>query len=55
MTQTTTFNAFAGYGTRRPNCVDRTSLSNEERSTAEYFNVAAFQIAPQFTLGSWER
>jgi hypothetical protein len=55
VTQTTNFNAFAGYGTQRPSCVADTSLPNTQRSTAEYFNVNAFQITPQFALGTCSR
>ncbi len=53
VTQTTNFNAFAGYGTQRPTCVADVNLPN--RSTAEFFNVAAFQITPQFSLGTCSR
>jgi Carboxypeptidase regulatory-like domain len=55
VTQTTNFNAFAGYGTQRPSCVADTALPNSQRSTAEYFNVNAFQITPQFALGTCSR
>jgi hypothetical protein len=55
VTQATNFNAFAGYGTQRPSCVADTSLPNSQRSTAQYFNVDAFQIAPQFALGTCSR
>jgi len=53
LTQTTNFNAFAGFGTQRPNCVgDRTP---DHPTTAAYFDPAAFAIAPQFTVGSCSR
>ena len=55
VTQVTNFNAFAGYGTQRPSCVADTSLPNSQRSTAQYFNVDAFQISPQFALGTCSR
>lgn len=55
VTQATNFNAFAGFGTQRPNCVAATALPSSSRSTAQYINVAAFQIAPQFTLGTCSR
>ena len=53
LTQTTNFNAFAGFGTQRPNCVGAPVPS--DRTTSAYFNPAAFAIAPQFTLGSCSR
>jgi hypothetical protein len=55
VTQATNFNAFAGFGTQRPNRVDNPELPSDERSTAQYFNTAAFVVAPQFTLGSSSR
>jgi hypothetical protein len=55
VTQVTNFNAFAGYGTQRPNCVAATPLPDGKRTTAEFFNVDAFQIAPQFALGTCSR
>jgi hypothetical protein len=53
LTQTTNFNAFAGFGTQRPNCVG--DPTPDHPTTAAYFNPAAFAIAPQFTLGSCSR
>src|SRR5262249_22435965 len=53
LTQTTNFDAFAGFGTQRPNCVGDPNPAH--RTTAAYFNAAAFAIAPQFTLGSCSR
>lgn len=55
VTQVTNFNAFAGYGTQRPTCVATTSLSDSQRSTAKFFNVDAFQITPEFSLGTCSR
>ena len=55
VTQTTNFNAFAGFGTQRPNLIGDPELSAEDRSTAQWFNTAAFAVAPQFTLGSASR
>ncbi len=55
VTQVTNFNAFAGYGTQRPTCVAATSLPDSQRSTAKFFNVDAFQITPQFSLGTCSR
>ncbi len=55
VTQLTNFNAFAGYGTQRPDCVANTSLPGGKRTTAEFFNIDAFQITPQFALGTCSR
>ena len=55
VTQTTNFNAFAGFGTQRPNLVGDPELPEDERSPSRWFNTAAFAIAPQFTLGSASR
>ena len=55
VTQGTNFNAFAGFGTQRPNRVASPELPPSERSTAQFFNTAAFAVAPQFTLGSSSR
>ena len=55
VTQTTNFNAFAGFGTQRPNLVGDPELPADERTPAAWFNTAAFAIAPQFTLGSASR
>jgi hypothetical protein len=55
VTQTTNFNAFAGFGTQRPNLVGDAELPADERSPSRWFNTAAFAIAPQFTLGSASR
>ena len=55
VTQATNFNAFAGFGTQRPNLVADPSLSSSERTTARFFNTAAFTIAPQFTIGNSSR
>jgi len=55
VTQATNSNSFAGFGTQRPNRVANPELSKSERSTAQFFNTAAFQIAPQFTLGNSSR
>jgi len=53
ITQTTNFNAFAGFGVQRPNVVAAShNLSSDQRSPARWFNTAAFQAAPQFTLGN---
>ena len=55
VTQATNFNAFAGFGTQRPNRVANPQLPSSEQSTAQFFNTAAFTIAPQFTLGNSSR
>lgn len=53
--QTTNNNAFAGFGTQRPNLVGDPELPADQRSTGRWFNTAAFVAAPQFTLGSSSR
>ena len=55
ITQTTNRNAFAGYGTQRPNLGGDPTLPADERTAAKWFNTAAFTDAPQFTLGSASR
>ncbi len=55
VTQATNFNAFAGFGTQRPNRVGDPQLRASEHSAAAWFDVNAFQIAPQFTLGTSSR
>lgn len=55
VTQTTNFNAFAGFGVQRPNLVGDPELPADQRDESHWFNTAAFQIAPQFTLGSASR
>jgi len=51
----TNSNAFAGFGTQRPNLVGDPELPSDERSPAKWFNTSAFALAPQFTLGSASR
>jgi hypothetical protein len=53
--QATNFNAFAGFGTQRPNRLTNPALPASQRSTAQWFNTAAFQAAPQFTIGNSSR
>jgi hypothetical protein len=53
VTQTTNFNAFAGFGVQRPNLVGDPDLSDP--SPTQWFNTAAFAVAPQFTIGSAAR
>ena len=55
VTQATNLNAFAGFGIQRPNLIANPNLSSDERSTARYFNTAAFTQAPQFTIGNSSR
>lgn len=55
VTQATNFNAFAGFGTQRPNLVGKAELPDSQRTTARYFNTAAFATAAQFTLGTSSR
>jgi len=55
VTQTTNFNAFAGFGVQRPNMVSNPVLPAAERTPAQWFNTAAFAIAPVFTLGNAAR
>jgi outer membrane receptor protein involved in Fe transport len=55
ITQTTNFNAFAGFGVQRPNLVGDPELPSDQRTVARWFNTDAFSIAPQFTLGSASR
>ena len=53
--QTTNNNAFAGFGTQRPNLVGDPGLPSDERSVSRWFNTAAFQAAPAFTIGTTSR
>jgi hypothetical protein len=55
VTQVTNFNAFAGYGTQRPNRIADPNLPSSQQTTARFFDTAAFSIAPQFTLGNSSR
>jgi hypothetical protein len=55
VTQDTNFNAFAGFGTQRPNLVGNPELPAGQRTIGRWFNTAAFATAPQFTLGSASR
>ena len=55
VTQATNFNEFAGFGTQRPNLVANPNLQSSQRTTAQFFNVAAFTVAPQFTIGTSSR
>jgi hypothetical protein len=55
VTQTTSVNAFAGFGTSRPNLVGDPTLPADERTPSRWFNTTAFAASPQFTLGSASR
>ena len=55
VTQQTNLNAFAGFGIQRPNRIADPELSSDQRSTARWFNTAAFTQASQFTLGNASR
>jgi hypothetical protein len=55
VTQATNLNAFAGFGIQRPNLIANPELPPDQRSTARYFNTAAFTQAPQFTIGNSSR
>lgn len=49
------FNAFAGFGSQRPNRLRDANLPAEQRTTSRYFDTAAFAVAPRFTLGDRTR
>ena len=53
--QTTNNNSFAGFATQRPSCIADPNLPSSERSTAQFFNTAAFQATPQFVIGTCSR
>jgi carboxypeptidase family protein len=55
VTQTTNFNAFAGFGVQRPNLGGNPTLPANQRTPSQWFNTAAFSAAPQFTIGSASR
>jgi hypothetical protein len=55
VTQTTNFNAFAGFGVQRPNIIGDPELPAGQRTPKQWFNTAAFAVAPQFTIGSASR
>ncbi len=53
--QTTNNNAFAGFGTQRPNMIGDPQLSSSQRSVSRWFNTDAFQAAAPFTIGTSSR
>jgi hypothetical protein len=55
ITQSTNANLAFGFGTQRPNLVGDPTLPAEQRSAAQWFNTAAFAIAPAFTIGTASR
>jgi hypothetical protein len=55
VTQTTNNNAFAGFGTQRPNLVGDPTLPAGERTVDRWFNTGAFVPAPAFVIGSSPR
>src|SRR5439155_3845724 len=55
VSQTTNFNAFAGFGVQRPNQIGDPTLPADQRTPSQWFNTAAFAIAPVFTIGSASR
>ncbi len=55
VTQATNFNAFAGFGTQRPNLVKNPNLPGGQQTAAQWFDIAAFTTAPQFTIGTASR
>lgn len=55
VTQATNFNAFAGFGTQRPNLIGTAELPESDRTASQFFNTSAFATATQFTLGTASR
>lgn len=55
VTQSTNFNAFAGFGMQRPNLTSDPQLPAGARSVSRWFNTGAFAVAPQFTVGNGSR
>jgi hypothetical protein len=55
VTQATNWNAFAGFGIQRPKRTREPGLAPEARSTARWFDTAAFTEARQFEIGNSSR
>jgi Carboxypeptidase regulatory-like domain/TonB dependent receptor len=55
VTQTTNFNAFAGFGTQRPMINGPANLPADKRTATHFINTSAFSITPQFKLGNASR
>lgn len=53
--QSTNNNAFAGFGTQRPNETGDPRLPADERSVNRWFDTSVFSTAPAFTLGNASR
>jgi hypothetical protein len=53
--QTTNNNAFAGFGTQRPNLIGDPTLPADDRSVSRWFNTSAFTAAGPFTIGTSSR
>lgn len=55
VTQNPNYNAFAGFGSQRPNRVGDPDLLASERSASRWFRTEAFLPAPQFAIGNSSR
>ena len=55
VTQTTNNNAFAGFGTQRPDLIGDPELPADERSVSRWFDTGAFAAAAPFTIGTSSR
>ena len=55
ITQATNNNGFAGFALQRPNLIGAPNLPASQRTPAHFINTAAFQTAPQFTIGAASR
>ncbi len=55
VTQATNFNAFAGFGSQRPNLARDPGLPAGQRTPDRWFDTGAFAVAPIFTLGNASR
>jgi len=53
--QTTNNNAFAGFGTQRPDMIGDPTLPSSQRSVGRWFNTDAFRAAAPFTIGTSSR
>ncbi|HEY1909977.1 MAG TPA: hypothetical protein VGG73_03585 [Vicinamibacterales bacterium] len=55
VTQTTNFNAFAGFGVQRPNQVSDPTLPADQRIASRWFDTTTFTTTPQFAIGTASR
>jgi hypothetical protein len=55
VTQATNFNAFAGFGTQRPDLAGDPRVPANRRSVDRWFDSSAFTAARQFTIGTSRR